>query len=58
MMDLQREFALKHLPDDPMFQLVSKFYEVVPGVLLETGKVCCARCILLDYMSKMQNYVS
>ena len=34
----QREFALKHLPDDPMFKLVSKFFEVVPGVLLQTGK--------------------
>lgn len=35
----QREFALKHLPDDPMFKLVSKLYEVVPGVLQQTGKV-------------------
>ncbi|KAK9812133.1 hypothetical protein WJX73_009895 [Symbiochloris irregularis] len=35
----QREFALKKLPDDPMFKLVSKFFEVVPGVLLQTGKV-------------------
>jgi citrate synthase len=35
----QREFAQKHLPNDPMFKLVSKFYEVVPGVLTETGKV-------------------
>eukprot|EP00891_Asterochloris_glomerata_P002887 jgi/Astpho2/2887/e_gw1.00050.260.1_t len=35
----QREFALKHLPDDPMFKLVSKLFEVVPGVLTETGKV-------------------
>ena len=38
---LQREFALKHLPDDPMFKLVSKFYEIVPGVLTQTGKVRC-----------------
>lgn len=36
---VQREFAQKHLPDDPMFRLVSLFYEVVPGVLLEQGKV-------------------
>jgi citrate synthase len=36
----QREFALKHLPDDPMFKLVGLFYEVVPGVLTELGKVC------------------
>ena len=35
----QREFALKHLPDYPKFKLVSKLYEVVPGVLTETGKV-------------------
>ncbi|KAJ7551575.1 hypothetical protein O6H91_06G020700 [Diphasiastrum complanatum] len=35
----QREFALKHLPNDPLFQLVSKLYEVVPPILLETGKV-------------------
>ncbi|XP_020591344.1 citrate synthase, mitochondrial [Phalaenopsis equestris] len=35
----QREFALKHLPDDPLFQLVSKLYEVVPSILTELGKV-------------------
>lgn len=35
----QREFALKHLPEDPLFQLVSKLYKVVPPILLETGKV-------------------
>jgi|TARA_B110000977_G_scaffold142580_2_gene180952 citrate synthase len=35
----QREFALKNLPDYPKFKLVSKLYEVVPGVLMETGKV-------------------
>ncbi|CAM6123053.1 unnamed protein product [Calypogeia fissa] len=35
----QREFALKHLPHDPMFQMVSKLYEVVPPILLELGKV-------------------
>ena len=35
----QREFAQKHLPDDPLFKLVSLFFEVVPGVLTETGKV-------------------
>jgi citrate synthase len=37
--ECQREFALKHLPDDPLFQLVSKLYEVVPPVLTELGKV-------------------
>ncbi|XP_023738822.1 citrate synthase, mitochondrial isoform X2 [Lactuca sativa] len=35
----QREFALKHLPADPLFQLVSKLYEVVPPILTELGKV-------------------
>ena len=35
----QREFALKHLPGDPLFALVSNLYEVVPGVLAATGKV-------------------
>jgi citrate synthase len=35
----QREFALKHLPNDPMFKLVSTIYKVVPPILLETGKV-------------------
>eukprot|EP00055_Hartaetosiga_balthica_P018513 m.134640 g.134640 ORF g.134640 m.134640 type:complete len:460 (+) comp9660_c0_seq1:35-1414(+) len=34
----QREFALKHLPNDPMFKLVSDLYEIVPGVLTEQGK--------------------
>ncbi|CAI5973430.1 unnamed protein product [Closterium sp. NIES-65] len=35
----QRQFALKHLPHDPTFKLVSNLYEVVPHILLETGKV-------------------
>jgi len=35
----QREFALKHLPDDNLFKLVSKVYTVVPGVLGDLGKV-------------------
>ncbi len=34
----QREFALKHLPDDDMFKLVSLLYEVVPPILVEQGK--------------------
>ncbi|KAL0095085.1 citrate synthase [Phycomyces blakesleeanus] len=34
----QREFALKHLPDDPLFGLVSKLYHIIPGVLTEHGK--------------------
>eukprot|EP00941_MAST-03F_sp_MAST-3F-sp1_P003022 g3022.t1 len=34
----QREFALKHLPDDPLFKIVGTIYEVVPDVLKEHGK--------------------
>jgi len=34
----QREFALKKLPDDPMFKLVSQVYNIAPGVLTEHGK--------------------
>ena len=35
----QREFALKHLPDDKLFKLVSQLYMLVPPILMETGKV-------------------
>lgn len=35
----QREFALKHLPDDKLFKLVAKLYNVVPPILTELGKV-------------------
>jgi len=34
----QREFAQKHLPDFPLFKLVSQLFEVVPAVLKEHGK--------------------
>lgn len=34
----QRAFAMKHLPDDPLFQLVNTIYDVVPQVLTEHGK--------------------
>lgn len=34
----QREFSLKHLPDDELFQIVSGLYEVVPPILKEQGK--------------------
>jgi len=34
----QREFALKHLPNDKMFKLVSDLYKVTPDILLEQGK--------------------
>jgi citrate synthase len=34
----QREFALQHLPDDPLFQIVSALFKIVPEVLKEHGK--------------------
>lgn len=34
----QREFALKHLPNDSLFKLVSQIYEVAPPILTEHGK--------------------
>ncbi|KAK0516555.1 hypothetical protein JMJ35_001158 [Cladonia borealis] len=35
----QREFALRHLPNDPLFKLVSQLYKIAPAVLKEQGKV-------------------
>lgn len=35
----QREFALKHMPDYDLFKLVDTIYQVMPGVLMEHGKV-------------------
>ncbi|CCA67252.1 probable mitochondrial citrate synthase [Serendipita indica DSM 11827] len=34
----QREFALKHLPNDSLFKLVGQIYNIAPEVLLEAGK--------------------
>ncbi|KAG7123223.1 Citrate synthase like protein [Verticillium longisporum] len=34
----QRTFAQAHMPDDPMFKLVSQVYKIAPGVLTEHGK--------------------
>ncbi len=34
----QREFCLKHLPDDPIFKYVDLLYKVVPPILEEQGK--------------------
>ena len=34
----QREFALKHCPDDEIFKVVSMIYEVAPDILKEHGK--------------------
>ncbi len=35
----QREFAQKHMPEDPLFKVVSNIFDVVPGILEATGKV-------------------
>merc|ERR1719427_1663636 len=35
----QREFALKHLPSDKLFNLVSELYMIVPPILTASGKV-------------------
>lgn len=35
----QREFAQKHMPEDPLFKVISNIFEVVPGILEATGKV-------------------
>jgi citrate synthase len=34
----QREFALKHLPDDEIFKVVSMVFEVTPDILMKHGK--------------------
>lgn len=34
----QRQFALKHLPNDPLFRITSQLYEIAPRVLSEHGK--------------------
>jgi citrate synthase len=34
----QREFALKHLPNDDIFKVVSAVYEVAPDILTQHGK--------------------
>jgi citrate synthase len=60
----QREFALKHLPDDEIFQIVSLLYEVVPGILKEHGKAknpwpnvdAHSGCLLLYYGLKEYDF--
>ncbi|VDL76346.1 unnamed protein product [Nippostrongylus brasiliensis] len=36
--ECQRQFALKHLPKDDLFKLVSTLYKVTPDILLAQGK--------------------
>ncbi|MCB0735958.1 MAG: citrate (Si)-synthase, eukaryotic [Bacteroidetes bacterium] len=53
----QREFALKHLPNDELFGVVSNMYDIVPEILAATGKVknpwpnvdAHSGCLLLHY---------
>nr|AGC69743.1 citrate synthase [Tieghemostelium lacteum] len=60
----QREFALKHLPNDPLFKLVSQIYEVVPDVLTKQGKTknpypnvdAHSGCLLQYYQLKEHEY--
>lgn len=60
----QREYALKHMPNDPLFQLVSTIYEVMPGVLTEHGKTknpwpnvdAHSGCLLTHYGLKEYDY--
>lgn len=35
---IQRDFCLKYMPEDPLFNLVNKLYKVVPPILKEQGK--------------------
>lgn len=35
---LQREFSLRNMPEDPLFQVVNMLYKIVPPILLEQGK--------------------
>lgn len=35
---IQREFSLKHLPEDPIFKYVDMLYKIVPPILMEQGK--------------------
>ncbi|EGC37805.1 hypothetical protein DICPUDRAFT_91550 [Dictyostelium purpureum] len=60
----QREFALKHLPNDPLFKLVSQIFKVVPDVLTKHGKTknpypnvdAHSGCLLQYYGLKEHNY--
>lgn len=53
----QRQFALKHLPDDENFKIVQMLFEVVPEILQEQGKAknpwpnvdAHSGCLLIHY---------
>jgi len=60
----QREFALKHLPNDPLFKLVSQLYSIVPAVLEKHGKTknpwpnvdAHSGCLLTHYGMTEENF--
>jgi citrate synthase len=60
----QREFALKHMPDDELFKIVGTIFEVVPDVLLAAGKAknpwpnvdSHSGCLLVHYGFTEQDY--
>ena len=60
----QREFALKHMPDDALFKIVGTIFEVVPDVLREHGKAANpwpnvdshSGCLLWHYGFTEQDY--
>merc|ERR1712000_290574 len=62
--EAQRQYALKHLPDDKLFKLVGQVYEIAPRVLTEHGKTknpwpnvdAHSGCLLVHYGLKEQSY--
>ena len=60
----QHEYAKKHMPDDPLFNLVDKVFQIVPRVLTEQGKVkspypnvdCASGTLLVHYGMTEQNF--
>lgn len=61
---LEREFAQKNTPDDPLFHLVDACYQAIPEVLEATGKVknpypnvdCHSGQLMYYYNLREQNY--
>jgi len=62
--EAQRTFALKHLPQDPLFKLVSQVYNIAPRVLTEHGKTknpwpnvdAHSGCLLMHYGLTQHDY--
>ena len=55
--EAQRQFALKHMPNDKLFKLVGQVYQIAPRVLTEHGKTknpwpnvdAHSGCLLMHY---------